>query len=128
MSTIPEKTRDCIKNAMLIGLSKENAYLNAGLTIDEIEALESDYVFQNQLKQYRTVLESKLLERMEAIAIAQVEKGSEKATQWLLEHLFPAYSGKPQSDGGNIYLQFNNKEKLENMDIVEIKEALNGKD
>lgn len=88
--------KDLVSNAVIVGMSLEDAYVYAGLTPSEITTLEHDDDFQRQMHQQSRELERQLLVQMRQIADRQVRLGKENATAWLLEKLYPRYSSKPQ--------------------------------
>lgn len=110
---------DKIYNALVIGMSLEDAYIYAGLTPDEIEAISEDAAHQTKYKQLTKEFEFNLLNRMNEVSQKQVRAGRETATTWMLEHMFPRYSGKPQNEGGEVHLHFNNVDPAQ-YDTVEI--------
>lgn len=100
-------------------MSLEDAYIYAGLTPDEIEAISEDAAHQTKYKQLTKEFEFNLLNRMNEVSQKQVRAGRETATTWMLEHMFPRYSGKPQNEGGEVHLHFNNVDPAQ-YDTVEI--------
>lgn len=116
---LTQAKEDRIYNALVIGMALEDAYIYAGLTPTEIEALAEDTEHQLKWKQITKEFEFGLLQRMQEISIKQAKLGREQATTWALEHMFPRYSGKPQNEGGEVHLHFNNVDPAE-YDTVEI--------
>ena len=88
----------------MVGIALEDAYIFAGLTAQEIEAVAEDT--ELQLKWHRIIKEYEydLLKRMNDISQKQAKVGRETATTWMLEHMFPRYSGKPMNDMPDIHL------------------------
>lgn len=116
---LTQEKEDRIYNALIIGMSLEDAYIYAGLTPIEIEAVTEDTEHQIKWKQILKGFEFALLSRMDEVSRKQAKIGKEQATTWMLEHMFPRYSGKPQNEGGEVHLHFNNVDPV-NYDTVEI--------
>lgn len=98
---------DKIYNALIIGMALEDAYIYAGLTPQEIEKVVEDDYYQQKWRQLTKDFEYTLLNRLVSISEKQSKMGRETATTWMLEHMFPRYSGKPQNEGGEVHLHFN---------------------
>ena len=116
---LTQAKEDKIYNALIIGMALEDAYIYAGLTPSEIEGLAEDTEHQIKWKQLTKEFEFGLLDRMVEVSQKQAKFGREQATTWMLEHMFPRYSGKPQNEGGEVHLHFNNVDPVE-YDTVEI--------
>ena len=116
---LAQQKEDKIYNALIIGMALEDAYIYAGLTPSEIEGLAEDTEHQIKWKQLTKEFEFGLLDRMVEVSQKQAKFGREQATTWMLEHMFPRYSGKPQNEGGEVHLHFNNVDPVE-YDTVEI--------
>lgn len=116
---LTQAKEDKIYNALVIGMALEDAYIYAGLTPSEIEAVAEDVDHQVKWRQLTKEFEFGLLNRMVEISNKQTKMGREQATTWMLEHMFPRYSGKPQNEGGEVHLHFNNVDPVE-YDTVEI--------
>lgn len=116
---LTQQKEDKIYNALVIGMALEDAYIYAGLTPSEIEAVAEDVDHQVKWRQLTKEFEFGLLNRMVEISQKQAKMGREQATTWMLEHMFPRYSGKPQNEGGEVHLHFNNVDPVE-YDTVEI--------
>lgn len=116
---LTQAKEDKIYNALVIGMALEDAYIYAGLTPSEIEAVAEDVDHQIKWKQLTKEFEFGLLNRMVEVSQKQAKMGREQATTWMLEHMFPRYSGKPQNEGGEVHLHFNNVDPVE-YDTVEI--------
>lgn len=99
---LTQAKQDKIYNALLIGMTLEDAYIYAGLSPDEIVGVNEDPVLQRQWHQILKEFEFALLKRMDSISRKQEKMGKEAATTWMLEKMFPRYSGKPQGDVGTI--------------------------
>lgn len=95
---------DKIHNALIIGMALEDAYIYAGLTPQEIEAVSEDTELQIKWHQIIKGYEFSLLKRMNDISAKQAKVGRETATTWMLEHEFPRYSGKPMNEHPPIHL------------------------
>lgn len=105
---LTQSKEDKIYNALVIGMALEDAYIYAGLTPTEIEAVAEDPDYQLKWHQIAKEFEFGLLNRMNEVSLKQAKLGREQATTWLLEHMYPRYSGKPQNEGGEVHLHFNN--------------------
>lgn len=116
---LTQQKEDKIYNALVIGMALEDACIYAGLTPSEIEAIAEDTDHQLKWKQLTKEFEFGLLNRMAEVSVKQAKLGREQATTWMLEHMFPRYSGKPQSEGGEVHLHFNNVDPA-TYDTVEI--------
>ena len=116
---LTQAKEDKVYNALVIGMALEDAYIYAGLTPEEIEAVAEDNEHQLKWKQIIKGFEFTLLNRMDEISQKQAKLGREQATTWMLEHMFPRYSGKPQNEGGEVHLHFNNVDPAK-YDTVEI--------
>ena len=116
---LTQQKEDKIYNALVIGMSLEDAYIYAGLTPSEIELLAEDTEHQLKWKRLTKEFEYSLLSRMQDVSIKQAKLGREQATTWMLEHMFPRYSGKPQNEGGEVHLHFSNVDPA-TYDTVEI--------
>lgn len=114
----PEK-HDRLFDALVIGMAAEDAYIYAGLNGEEIEAIGQDENIQSMIHMRAKEFEYGLLKRMNDISQKQAKVGRETATTWMLEKMFPRYSGKPQTEGGDIHLHFNDSDPSK-MDTVEI--------
>lgn len=110
---------DKIYNALIIGMALEDAYIYAGLTPQEIEKVVEDDYYQQKWRQITKDFEYTLLNRLVSISEKQSKMGREAATTWMLEHMFPRYSGKPQNEGGEVHLHFNDIDPV-TYDTVEI--------
>lgn len=116
---LTQAKEDKIYNALVIGMALEDAYIYAGLTPSEIEEVTEDTEHQLKWKRITKEFEYGLLNRMNEVSIKQAKLGREQATTWMLEHMFPRYSGKPQNEGGEVHLHFNNVDPA-TYDTVEI--------
>lgn len=116
---LTQAKEDRIYNALVIGMALEDAYIYAGLTPKEIEAVAEDTEHQIRWKQLTKEFEFSLLTRMTEVSQKQARLGREQATTWMLEHMFPRYNGKPQNEGGEVHLHFNDVDPV-TYDTVEI--------
>lgn len=115
---ITQDKRDKIYNALLVGMSLDDAYIYAGLTETEIVSVEENAQLQAEWRQLIKSFEFSLLNQLNGIAQKQARMGKEAATTWMLEKMFPRYSGKPQGDVGSINI--NIKNQTDDDDCVEI--------
>lgn len=125
---LTQEKEDRIYNALIIGMALDDAYIYAGLTAQEIELVSEDTVLQTKFKKYVKETEYGLLKRMNDISQKQAKVGRESATTWMLEHMFPRYSGKPMSDMPDIHLHIDGTDPVE-YDTVTVnkpKEVPNG--
>lgn len=120
--TITIDKQDKIHNALIIGMALDDAYIYAGLTPQEIEAVAEDIELQTKWHQIIKGYEFSLLERMNSISQKQAKVGREQATTWMLEHLYPRYSGKPMNDMPPIHLHIDGTDPA-NYDTVTIMNA-----
>ena len=104
MKILTQAKEDKIYNALVIGMSLEDAYIYAGLTPTEIEAVAEDAEYQIKWKQLTKAFEFGLLNRMNEVSQRQTRLGREQATTWMLEHMFPRYNGKPVNEMPDIHL------------------------
>lgn len=102
--TLTVDKEDKIHNALIIGMALEDAYIYAGLTPQEIEAVAEDVQLQTKWHQIIKGYEFSLLKRMNDVSQKQAKVGREQATTWMLEHMFPRYSGKPMNEHPPIHL------------------------
>lgn len=116
---LSQAKEDKIYNALVIGMALEDAYIYAGLTPEEIEAVAEDNEHQLKWRQLIKGFEFTLLNRMAEVSQKQAKLGKEQATTWMLEHMFPRYSGKPQNEGGEVHLHFSNVDPA-TYDTVEV--------
>ena len=117
--TLTTDKMDKIHNALMIGIALEDAYIFAGLTAQEIEAVAEDTTLQVKWHQMIKEYEFSLLKRMNDISAKQAKVGRETATTWMLEHMFPRYSGKPMNEHPPIHLHIDATDPA-NLDTVEI--------
>lgn len=104
MASLTIEKQDKIHNALIIGMALDDAYIFAGLTPGEIEAVSEDVQLQTKWHMMIKEYEFSLLKRMNEISQKQAKVGRETATTWMLEHEFPRYSGKPMNDMPDIHL------------------------
>lgn len=116
---LTQQKEDKIYNALVIGMTLEDAYIYAGLTPSEIEALSEDTEHQLKWKRLTKEFEYSLLNRMQEVSIKQAKLGREQATTWMLEHMFPRYSGKPMSEMPDIHLHIDGTDPA-NYDTVDM--------
>ncbi len=119
---ITTEKQDKIHNALIVGMALEDAYIYAGLTPQEIEAVSEDITLQAKWHQIIKEFEFGLVKRMGDISQKQAKVGRETATTWMLEHMFPRYSGKPMSDMPDIHLHIDGTDPA-NYDTVTINNA-----
>ena len=120
--TITIDKQDKVHNALVIGMSLDDAYIFAGLTPQEIEGVSEDTQLQVKWHQIIKEYEFGLLKRMNDISQKQAKVGRETATTWMLEHMFPRYSGKPMNDMPPIHLHIDAADPA-NYDTVTINNA-----
>lgn len=117
---ITTEKQDKIHNALIVGMALEDAYIYAGLTPQEIEAVSEDTELQIKWKRIIKEFEFGLVKRMGDISQKQAKVGRETATTWMLEHMFPRYSGKPMNDMPDIHLHIDGTDPA-NYDTVTIR-------
>lgn len=116
---LTQQKEDKIYNALVIGMALEDAYIYAGLTPSEIEAIAEDADHQLKWKRLTKEFEYSLLNRMQEVSIKQAKLGREQATTWMLEHMFPRYSGKPMNEMPDIHLHIDGTDPI-NYDTVDV--------
>lgn len=111
--------QDLIYNALLIGMSLNDAYIYAGCTEDEILEYSEDEVLQQIWAGVQKQFEYSLLEKLGTVIDKQVNRGSESALTWLLQRLNPRYTDKPQSQLPDLHLHIDSQdpEEYENVEI-----------
>jgi len=130
---ITTEKQDKIHNALIVGMALEDAYIFAGLTPQEIEAVSEDITLQTRWHQIIKEFEFGLVKRMGDISQKQAKVGRETATTWMLEHMFPRYSGKPMNDMPDIHLHIDGADPanydtvtIRNVPVKPTNEAANG--
>lgn len=116
---LSQEKKDKIYNALLVGMALEDAYIYAGMTADEMEEAGNDLFLQAQWKSVQKSYELDLLNKLNQVADKQVKLGKESAITWMLEHMYPRYSGKPKDDVREIHLHIDDV-KPETLDTVEV--------
>jgi len=116
---ITQEQKDKIYNALVIGMDLSDAYIYAGLSPVQIEEVSGDDQLQSEWRQILKGFEFTLLNRINDISQKQTRMGKEAATTWMLEHMFPRYSGKPTSDLPDIHLHIDGTDPA-NYDTVSI--------
>lgn len=97
---IEQSKIDNIFNALLVGMTTNDAFLYAGLNEDELYEATTSPHYVRTFQQYSKQLEFHLLSNVKRIA----DDKELNANTWLLEHLYPRYSQKGQVDGAEIRL------------------------
>lgn len=116
---LSQNQKDDIYNALVVGMTLEDAYLYAGLTEAQIAEASSDPQQQVEWHKLTKHLEFSLLQRMNDISEKQMHMGKEAATAWMLEHLFPRYSKAPRQDLGEIHVHMDTTDPA-TLDTVEV--------
>lgn len=116
---IPSSKLDNIYNALVVGMSLDDAYIFAELTPAElVEAKESEELqarWTSLLKNF----EYGLLKKLNAVIDKQANMGREQAITWLLEKTNARYSGKPQAVLPELHLHIDPTDPAD-VDTVEI--------
>jgi len=115
--SLSQQQHDDIFNALIIGMTPEDAYIFAKLSAEEIVWCSEDEDTQNWIRQTQKQLEYNLLNQMKDGAQKQISVGKTDATQWLLEHLYPRYSAKASPDVGTINFVMS-RERTEDIESV----------
>lgn len=102
LTNLPKQ--DLIYNALLLGMSLNDAYIYAGCTEAEVLAMSEDEEFQFKMAQLSKQFEYSLLEKLQTVIDKQVNRGSESALTWMLERTNPRYTDKPQSTLPDLHL------------------------
>lgn len=111
--------QDLIYNAILIGMSLQDAYIYAGCTEAEILQLSEDEEFQMRMAKLSKQFEYGLLEKLNSVIDKQVNRGCESALTWLLTKTNPRYTDKPQAILPDLHLHIDSQDPAE-YDTVEI--------
>ena len=111
--------QDLIYNALLIGMSLNDAYIYAGCTEQEILAYSEDEHLQAKWSQLTKQFEYGLLEKLQVVIDKQVNRGSESALTWLLTKTNPRQTDKPQATLPDLHLHIDSADP-EEYDSVEI--------
>lgn len=108
---INPKKIDSIENALIVGMSLDDAYLFAGLTSSERSILDADDELQTRFARTIKQYEFSLLGSLNQIIEKQVHTGREGAVTWMLSKVNPArYGTKAESDGTpDIHLHLDTK-------------------
>jgi hypothetical protein len=110
---LPQDKKDNIYNALIVGMTLEDAYIFAGCTPNEILLDKEDEESQLYWAHMHKQLEYTLLDNMKSVCLKQVAVGRHEATVWMLEKLFPRYAAKNLGDVGTINLVMKNREEDE---------------
>lgn len=102
LTNLPKQ--DLIYNALLVGMSLNDAYVYAGCTEAEILAYSEDAEQQAQWARVQKGFEYGLLEKLQVVIDKQVNRGSESALTWLLQKTNPRYTDKPQAALPDLHL------------------------
>lgn len=119
---------DLIYNAILIGMSLQDAYIYAGCTEAEILALSEDEDFQARMAKLSKHAEYELLEKLQTVIDKQVNRGCESALTWLLTKLNPRYTDKPQATLPDLHLHIDGADPAgyDNVEIHKGEDESNG--
>lgn len=90
-----------IINCIQLGMEKYKAYLLAELTEEEIEKIDEDKDFQNELEIISIIKEKHLLEKYEEIIDISVSRGNANPIQWLLGKLNKRWSSNDSNLDNN---------------------------
>ena len=102
-----DRQKDDIQNAVLAGMSVEDAYVYAGISAGEMAALEEDEEWQALMAKRSKQLEYSLLQKLSEIIDVQALDGKEGAVTWALSHLYPRYGNKLVADGQPLTINMN---------------------
>lgn len=120
MQGISTTQEDAISNALLIGMAREDAFVYAGLSPQQIADIAEDEEWQSRLRKLEKEHEYDLLARLKSIITKQERAGKEGAVTWALEHMYPRYSNKPQEEGKQIIINFADNDPADDKEVVEI--------
>lgn len=115
---LTQEKKDRIYNALIIGMDLSDAYIYAGLTPTEVEAVSNDTELQLEWKRMGKEFEYGLLQRITEISKKQERVGKEAATTWMLEHMVPRYGSKAAPEVGTINI--NIKEDAQDDECVTV--------
>lgn len=110
---------DTIRNALLIGMALDDAFIYAGCSPEEMLEIKDNDELMSEFRQYLKRYEFTLLSKLNDVIDKQVHMGREAAVTWALEKLYPRYASKPQKELPDIHMHFDNTDPAE-YDTVEI--------
>lgn len=107
MAVLTQEQQDSIYNALVVGMSLDDAYVFAGLSPAQIEQVSEDEDFQSRWAQVIKGHEYGLLQKLNSVMEKQQHIGKEGAVTWALEHMYPQrYANKNQGDGKTVNIVF----------------------
>lgn len=78
-----------VLNYIELGMEKDRAYILVRLTAQEMEELDNQLDFQQEIELVEIRKEQELLEKLKAAQEAAASKGNTKPIEWMLERLNP---------------------------------------
>lgn len=115
---VSKEKLDCVYNALLVGMTMEDAYVYAALTPDEVSQVSEDPYLQAKWRKLTRSFEHELLTKLQSVMDKQVRMGKENAVVWALEHMFSRYGNK-QTGGGDVHIHMDSTDPKD-METVEI--------
>jgi len=117
-----EEQKDLIYNALIVGMSLDDAYIFAGLTPAQIQAVSDDETLQAEYAKITKQHEYGLLTKLSDVIDKQRNMGREGAVTWALEHLYPQrYANKNQGDGKTVNIVLDgHKDPAADTEVVEM--------
>lgn len=114
--------KDSIFNALVVGMSLDDAYIFAGLTPAQIAQVTEDDELQARWAQIKKQHEYGLLMSLGTIIDKQSRAGKEGAVTWALEHMYPTrYANKNVGDGKTVNIVLNGQaDPAKDTEVVEI--------
>ena len=116
---LTREKEDAIYNALMVGMSLDDAYIYANLTTSEMVEVQEDDEYQRKWHQLVKSFEFGLLAQLNEVAKKQSRIGKEVATTWMLEKMFPRYSGKPKDESPSVNIHFDSIDPSQ-LDTVKI--------
>ena len=114
--------KDSIKNALIVGMSYNDACILAGCTLKQIDLLDKDELFQLSCKQAQRELEQDLLNNLRDVITIQASKGKDHAVTWLLSKINKRYSDGEEDNkpAGNIIINTTHVDVSDPENAVEV--------
>lgn len=117
-----EEQKDLIYNALVVGMSLDDAYVFAGLSPDQIQRVSDDPDMQAEFAKVIRQHEFGLLSKLNDVIEKQRNMGKEGAVTWALEHMYPQrYANKNQGDGKTVNIVLDgHKDPAADTEVVEM--------
>jgi hypothetical protein len=112
---VNEDKLDAIENALIVGMALEDAYIYAHLTDRELVEVQENQELQDHYAAYTKSFEYGLLDNLRRTCVQEIAHGKSETSRWLLERLYPRYSGKAQPETQHISLHIDSEPLPEGM-------------